>query len=151
MKIIPLSLEERIAKQAEFLVEVTHADLTETTAATAQTLQITPAVVDKCAYAVSQAELREAFEDTADSANNTNTVEVGDGGDTDRFLAAMQVNKNATEVFLKTGTGTTHVYTSADTIDILFNAPASGKTLAALNKGILHVYFRKRDQRTGRN
>lgn len=58
----------------------------------------------------------------------TITLDVGDGGDVDRYLAASTIAQTGaapTGAILKTGFG--YVYTAADTIDIMVKAaPATG-------------------------
>lgn len=147
MKVTRLLTEDVALLGANLEIIVTHEDLTEATAATAQTLEALVATANYQMFEVVRAELLEAFEDTADAANNTTTVQIGDGGDTDRLLTSTQLNKNGAEVFIKAGTGTKHVFTAADTVDILFGAPAADKTLAALNKGKLRVLLNVFDSR----
>lgn len=148
MKVFMLTEEERISKGADLGVEVTHEDLTETTANTAQVL--TPFTVKALVQSVLCAciELKEAFEDTADAAFNTTAVIAGDAGDDDRYLTSTELNKNGTEVYLKVGTGTTNVPTADLPVTLTFAAMAL-KALASLNKGRAIFYFRIRDQRSG--
>jgi carbon monoxide dehydrogenase subunit G len=120
--------------------KVTHADLDLTTNATAQTLELIDVkagdIVLACAVHV-----RTQFKDSADNAFNTTAIEVGDGGDVDRFLASMEVNANGTVVTSKAGTGTMLAYTAADTVDIKVSSMA-GKNLNALTQGELIVLLR---------
>lgn len=140
----PLPLESRVAQQADFEVLITHEDLTESGSGTAQTLTfpIEAKMSAECVRLI----LDEAFEDTATAGNNTTLVEVGDGGDTDRFLTSTELNKNGTEINLKAGTGTVYPYTATDTVDILVT-PKTGTTLASLNKGRMRLQFRINDER----
>ena len=123
-----------------FAVKLTHADLDLTTNSTAQTLELMDLaagdVVLDCAVRV-----KTAFKDSADAAFNTLGIEVGDGGDVDRYLASQEVNENGTEVLTKVGTGTRLAYNAADTVDIVVT-PTSGKNVAALTTGELMVYLR---------
>ena len=76
-------------------VVVTHTDLTESTVDTDQTIALLSVVagdvVEKAAF-----KLVTAFEDESDAAFNDTNVSVGDGGDTDRFIASTEVNENGT-------------------------------------------------------
>jgi hypothetical protein len=105
MKVSPLPYEARIATGFTHVAEIVAADLTQVTAATAQTIELIPvalgSLVEKAAVLVET-----AFADASDTAFNSVTVEVGDGGSAARFLAAQQVNVNGTEVMAKGGTGT---------------------------------------------
>lgn len=146
MKCHPCDIQTGQAKGANLLVEIGHADLTETATATAQTLSPITLAANQAIFLV-HAEVAENFEDTADAANNTNTVTVGDGGSATRFLASHQINANGTPVAIKAGALTQpYLYTVADTVDFFFGAPTTGKTLAALNKGRYLAYFRVVDR-----
>lgn len=141
MQVTELFAEQKTGIGFTHMVEITHDDLTQSTNATAQTIQALPLNPGDLVQEVAT-KLVETFEDTADSANNTNTVEVGDDASSARFLAAQELNKNGSFVNYKAGTGTRLAYTAADTLDVKFNAPAAGKNLLALNKGKLHVFVR---------
>jgi hypothetical protein len=141
MQVVELFSQQKIAIGFTHMVEITHADLTQASNATAQVLQALPVNPGDVVQEVAT-RLVETFEDTADAANNTNTVEIGDDGTTNRFLASQELNKNGSNVTYKAGTGTRLAYTVADTVDVKFNAPAAGKNLLALNKGKLHVFIR---------
>jgi hypothetical protein len=136
---IPLSDLES-AQGFNFACKVTHEDLDLTTNSTAQTLELLDLapgdIVLDCAVRVLT-----PFQNSADGAFNTLGIEVGDGGDVDRFLASQEVNVNGTEVLTKAGTGTRLAYNAADTVDIVVT-PTSGKNVAALTAGDLVVYLR---------
>ena len=121
-------------------IVVTHSDLTETTAATAQTIEILSVapgdVVEKAAF-----KLVTPFEDASDSAFNDTNIEVGDGGDTDRFIASTEVNENGTEIdFAANANTTAYAYTAADTVDLKVNS-MSAKSLSNLDAGEIHIYL----------
>ena len=141
MRVSPLFSEEAGILDANLVVEIEHTDLTEATAATAQAL--TP-FTTKAGETVQlmRSEIVVPFEDTADSANNTVPVTAGDAGSANRLLASQEVNVNGTEVHTKVGTGTQYAPTSDTPVTVTFGAPAAGKTLAALNKGVLRLFFR---------
>lgn len=141
MRIEPLSNVESAANDgATHRAIVKHTDLTETAAATAQAVTLT-AVQAKMSVAVKRIELKQAFEATADAANNSTALTLGDVGSANRFVTSTELNKNGTEVFLSHGTGTTQLYTGAETVKATFT-PGAGKTLAALDRGELWVYLR---------
>jgi len=143
MKVSPLPYEARIATGFTHVAEIVAADLTQVTAATAQTIELIPvalgSLVEKAAVLVET-----AFADASDTAFNSVTVEVGDGGSAARFLAAQQVNVNGTEVMAKGGTGTLHAYTGTDTVDIKFNS-MSDKSLVDIDTGKLFVFLSVRE------
>lgn len=146
MKVFMLSLEEQAEKKADLAVEFTHEDLTEATANTAQTLSPFTCKANDQAVECVQAELKEAFEDTADAAFNSTAITIGDAGSAARLLASMELNKNGTEVYLKAGTGTTYAPTSDTVVTITVNS-MTAKSLSSLNKGRAVAYFRIRDRR----
>lgn len=147
VRFIPLLTEDAALLDANREVILTHEDLTEATANTAQTIPLFTVEGLYMMVELVRAELLEAFQDTADAGNNSTAIEIGDGADTDRLLTATQVNLNGTEVYIKGGTGTRHVFSADDTVDALVAAPGSGKTLAALNRGKLRLLFRVFDAR----
>jgi hypothetical protein len=105
-------------------VVVTHTDLTEST------------VVEKAAF-----QLVTAFEDASDAAFNDTNVSVGDGGDTDRFIASTEVNENGTEVdFAANANTTAYAYTAADTVDLLVES-MNAKSLSNIDAGEIHIYL----------
>jgi hypothetical protein len=124
------------------LVEIDHTDLTQTAPQTAQVIE---AFEVKRGDVVLNAAtfLTVPFQDTADAANNSCAIQVGDGGDTDRFIVSQQVNALGTPVISKANAPATvpYCYDGADTVDVLFGAPPATKTLAAFNRGKLKVYL----------
>jgi hypothetical protein len=121
-------------------VVVTHTDLTESTADTDQTIALLSVVagdvVEKAAF-----KLVTAFEDASDAAFNDTNVSVGDGGDTDRFIASTEVNENGTEVdFAANANTTAYAYTEADTVDLLVES-MNAKSLSNIDAGEIHIYL----------
>jgi hypothetical protein len=140
MKVYELPAETKAATGFTHKAIVTHVDITETTADTDQTIALLSVaagdVVDKAAY-----KLVTAFSDASDSALNDTKVQVGDGGDTDRYIAATQVNVNGTEVLFAANANTTsYAYTAADTVDLLVES-MSAKSLSDLDAGEIHIYL----------
>jgi hypothetical protein len=117
---------------------VTHADLTETTANTAQSITLLTLaagdVVRSGAY-----KLVTAFQDSADAAFNTTAVTTNAAGSA--LISATETNVNGTEVFYKAHTATAPLTaTSASTVAASFAAMAA-KSLSALTAGEVHFFF----------
>ena len=87
MQVYELPNETKAATGFTHKAIVTHVDLTESTADTDQTIALLSVVagdvVEKAAF-----KLVTAFEDESDAAFSDTNVSVGDGGDTDRFIAS---------------------------------------------------------------
>ena len=140
MKVFELPAETKSATGFSHKAIVTVADITESAADTDQTIALLSVaagdVVEKAAY-----KLVTAFSDASDSALNDTKVQVGDGADTDRFIAATQVNVNGTEVLYAANANTTsYAYTAADTVDLLVES-MTAKSLSDLDAGEIHVYL----------
>lgn len=129
-----------IAGGANVAVEITAADLTETTVNTAQTIELFPVKLGTRVELVG-AFLKTPFKDASDSALNTTTLIVGDGADTDRLLASMELNENGSEVLAKVGAGA-YAYVGADTVDAVFGSMAL-KNLADVDVGEVVLYFKQ--------
>lgn len=118
-----LGLEARANTRATHLVVLTHADLTETTTNTAQTLTTVLPVLAKQGVELVAAILKTPFTDDATNAFNSVTLKVGDGTDDDLYLTSTELNSYGTEIFLKfppvdaiTVTATTTSLTNATAI-----------------------------------
>jgi hypothetical protein len=92
-------------------------------------------VVEKAAF-----QLVTAFSDASDAAFNDTKVQVGDGTDTDEYIAATQVNLNGTEVLFAANVNTRFAYTAADTVDLLVES-MTAKSLSNLDAGEIHIYL----------
>ena len=90
--------------------------------------------------------LEEAFDGGSTSSLK---IDVGDGSDADGFVDDQEIHVDASEViyhngvgaYLDGGTGTEQqgkLYTSADTIDVLFTA--TGANLSELDAGKVRIY-----------
>lgn len=122
------------------LIILTFEDLTQTVANTAQTIALMSVLAGDAVFRAATV-LKTPFAHSEDSAFNSTAITVGDGGDVDRLIASQQTNVNGTEVLYAVHPSTTpFVFTSADTIDIVFNS-MSGKSLSNLDIGELHVYL----------
>lgn len=141
MKLRPLSKEEMLKHVgATHLAIITYADLTETTADTAQNVALFTTPASYCSVELKKSVLVTPFKDASDAAFNTNALIVGDSGDTDRLLASQELNANGTEVLKKIGTGTKMVYTSATVINANIAAMAA-KSLSNVDTGEVHLYL----------
>ena len=140
MQVYELPNETKAATGFTHKAIVTHVDLTETTADTDQTIALLSVVagdvVQKAAY-----KLVTAFSDASDAAFNDTQVQVGDGSDTDEYIAATQVNENGTEVLFAANVNTVpFAYTAADTVDLLVES-MTAKSLSNLDAGEIHIYL----------
>lgn len=140
MEIFELPAETKAATGYTHKAIVTHADLTETAAATAQNLTLLPLVagdvVQNAAF-----KLVASFAQDGDAANNTTTMTLN--GAASAVITSMQSNANGTPVLYKafTATAPVTVASGTSTVQLAVGAPAAGKTLAALTAGELHVFF----------
>jgi hypothetical protein len=140
MKTYELPAETKAATGFTHKAIVTHVDLTEATADTDQTIPLLSVVagdvVEKAAY-----KLVTAFKDASDAAFNDTKVQVGDGTDTDEYIAATQVNENGTEVLFAANVNTVpFAYTAADTVDLLVES-MTAKSLSNIDAGEIHIYL----------
>ena len=139
MTVYELPAETKAATGYTHKATVDHADLTETTANTAQSITLLSLaagdVVHSGAY-----KLVTPFQDSADAAFNTTAVTLNAAGST--LMSATETNVNGTEVFYKAHTATAPlaVNTGTSTVAASF-AAMSAKNLAALNAGEVHFYF----------
>lgn len=120
---------------------VTHADLTEATANTAQDVTL----ITLPAYSVVKSGatyLKTAFSDASDTAFNTTALIVGDSGDTDRIIASQELNVNGSEVLAKASAVSSipYAYVAATAIKANF-ASMADKALADLDGGELHIFL----------
>jgi len=139
MNIMALLTEEAVKHKANVRVVITHEDLTETTANTAQVIALMTKGAGKSVKLVKSQTIT-PFEDASDAAFNTTPLTVGDTGDTDRLLASKQVNANGSNVLLKEGTGTIFE-PSSDTAINLTVGSMSAKSLSNIDTGEEHLFF----------
>lgn len=119
---------------------VTHEDVTEATAATAQVLPILTVAPGDFIRDLATV-VRTPFSDASDAAFNDTQLTIGDGSSANRFLAAQQVNVNGTEVYYKGFASTTpYVYLAADTVDLTVGS-MTGKSLSDLDAGEVVIYL----------
>jgi len=140
MQVYELPNETKAATGFTHKAIVTHEDLTLTTADADQTIALLSVVagdvVEKAAI-----KLVTPFADASDAAFNDTKVQVGDGTDTDEYVAATQVNVNGTEVLFAANVNTVpFAYTAADTVDLLVES-MTAKSLSNLDAGEIHIYL----------
>lgn len=141
MQTYVLSQEEQANTGFTHRIRVTHADLTETTANTAQTIAIlTVAARDYVSDAAFN--LVTPFEDASDNAYNTTTIIVGDDGNDDRYIVSTELNVNGTEI-LAFGAASTarYAYVAANTVDAIFGSMAD-KSLSNIDVGAIDIFLK---------
>lgn len=138
MQALPLTSEERLQGFTHRVV-LTHEDLTETAANTAQTIALVSVVAGQVLLRAANKVIT-AFKDASDTAFNSNTLIVGDGGDTDRANNSQQLNENGTEVLygVNDPAKLPYVFTAADTIDAIVGSMAA-KSLSDIDTGEVHI------------
>ena len=140
-KLIPLTNNERAAHSGfTHSVRLDLGDLTETGAGTAQTIDvggILPGDFVQKAMLV----LTKGFKDKSDTAFDSVTVAVGDTSSNTQFFAAQQVAALSGSVIATPKLNNTAVgpYTAADKVRFTVT-PKTGKKLADLDEGELHVF-----------
>lgn len=122
---------ESAARLHKFIV--THEDLTETTANTAQDI-VLATVKDGDVVELLAFDNEIPFEDSSDAAFNSTAATLGDAADPDRYLASSQLNANGTEITRSIGTGTKFIYLAAGQL-ILNVASMTAKALADIDTG----------------
>jgi hypothetical protein len=136
-----LSLQEKSALDVTHQCVATANDLTQATAAAAQSFNVAALPVGAIINGV-WVRLITPFQDPADAAFNSNTVDVGDTGSATRFATAQQLNANGAfitaPVYSPTQGGP---YAASQFLTVNFNSMAA-KSLANLKRGELHVFLR---------
>jgi len=101
--VTPLATQERAAHGATHVVTITHADLTESSTNTTQTLTNLLYIAANQSVELVKMELVTAFQDDATNGFASLALEVGDGTDTDLYLDSTELNVYGTEVYAKHG------------------------------------------------
>ena len=133
MQVSNLSLHEGGPQKTILRVQITSDDLTETTAATAQTIELFDVQDGDVVYFKGRS-LGVAFADADDNGFNDVAITYGDGGDVDRFLASTQTAEEGTEVHWSAANATGYAYTAADTVDIVVGS-MTAKSLSDIDTG----------------
>jgi hypothetical protein len=139
MLVRPLTTNERAEIQGfTHVAIVTANDLTQATAATAQTLDIVALKAGDIIYRALGVPAV-PFQATSDpTLFNSDTVSVGDTAGVATHCAAQEANVNGT--VLRSMGNTAKLYAAADVLRVTFNS-MTGKSLVNLNRGEYHVFF----------
>jgi flavin reductase (DIM6/NTAB) family NADH-FMN oxidoreductase RutF len=117
---------------------ITHSDLTQTTANTAQSITLLSLEAGDIVHSGAW-RLVTAFEDASDNAFNTTAVTVNAAGSA--LISATEANVNGSEVFNKAHTATAPLAaTGASTVAASF-ASMTGKSLSDIDAGEVHIFF----------
>jgi hypothetical protein len=81
------------------------------------------------------------FQNTADTAFNSDTVSFGDTGSATRFISAVELNANGTFITDAYQTEKNQLYTTADSLKLTLNS-MSGKSVSNLNRGQAFILLR---------
>ena len=140
MKTYELPAETKAATGYTHKVIITHSDLTEAAANTAQTIELLDVAAGDVVHTAA-VKLVTAFSDASDTAFNSTTLIVGDDGSTNRFVTSQELNVNGSEVLYKAATNTApHAYTAANTVDAVFGSMAA-KSLSDIDTGEVHIFL----------
>ena len=140
-----LSPTDQVFWDATHKVVITAADVAELSA-DAATLALFTAPV-KTRVSLSAMVLNTAF-DASDTAINSLLMEVGDDGDTDRYLASIQLAVDGTEILYRAPglAANDYIYITENTVDVLLTAAGGANpTLAEINAGQVTLYFKVQD------
>lgn len=144
MKFAPLTIEQRAASGMTHRLEFDVTDITATVATnTAYTFNTSPLPILKAGMVVKRIHfyLTTPFQDASDSAYNSTTLSIGDAGSSTRWMSAVQINLNGTEVITAyPGAAENTIYTGNSQIQLLFGSMAA-KTLNDLDIGKFYVLF----------
>lgn len=126
------------SKSRTFKATITHEDLTETTANTAQVIDVLDLNDGDIIKAV-WVNNKTAFEDDSDEAFNATGLTIGDDDDADRFLASSQLNANGTEIGRAVGIGAPFIYGADKTLKATFGS-MTAKSLSDIDTGELEIF-----------
>jgi hypothetical protein len=120
---------------------IDHTDLTTSADNTAQDITLITLPANSVVKSVATY-LKTPFEETATTAYNSNTVIVGDAGDTARLIASQQINDNGTPVLAKAQdvTKVPHAYPASTAVVAKF-ASMAAYSLADLDAGEIHIFL----------
>ena len=121
-------------------IVLTHEDITEAAANTAQTIELLDVAAGDVVHTAA-VKLVTAFSDASDTSFNSTTLIVGDDGSTNRYVTSQELNVNGSEVLYKAATNTApHAYTAANTVDAVIGSMAA-KSLSDLDAGEVHIFL----------
>lgn len=140
MTVRPLTTNERAETPGyTHVATITADDLTNATAAAAQTITIANLKITDIIGRV-QDYVKTSFRASADNAFNTSTRSIGDNTGVATHTTAAETNANGTVVTSKFSNTAVGPYTTANTLTVTFNAMAA-KNLNSINRGELIVLF----------
>ena len=141
MKAFLLTLEERtLGFTHGFIID--HTDLTETTADTAQAIDLMAVgkgqAVTRAGYVMT-----ENFEDASDADFDDVELTLGDNSAATAIMTAQQINDNGTQIEAALNTGT-KAYAAAATLRATFGS-MTAKKLSDLDKGEIKIFLQVTD------
>ncbi len=140
MKINVLPIETQAAHGFNHEIVLTHEDLTETTANTAQVIDILDLTTGQCVERLAW-EVETYFTDASDAALNTTTLLLKRGSTT--LIAATEINSNGTEV-ARARLDTPSTSTASETLTATFGSMAA-KSLSDIDAGEVRIFLRLSD------
>lgn len=144
MKFAPLTIEERAATGMTHRLDFDVSDITATTATnTAYVFNTAPLPVLKAGMIVKRilAYLSVPFKDASDVNYNSTTLSLGDAGSATRWMSAVQINENGTEVLTSfPGAAENTIYTANSQISLTLGSMAA-KTVNDLDVGKFYILW----------
>lgn len=144
----PLPLQTVTDKGGNLYARLTYADLKAGNigAGSAESVLLFTTVPITQGLELDHVELITPFADSADAANNSTAITIGDAGSAARYLASTELNLNGAYVPLAYGSGTKYVPpSSVNAAIVAVVTPPGGKQFNTLTQGELHMYFKLRD------
>jgi hypothetical protein len=139
-----LALQEKAALEATHIGVLTANDLTQATAAAAQSFNVAALPVGSIITGV-WLRLITPFQNPADVPFNATTVDVGDTGSATRWATAQQINANGAFITAPQYSATQGgPYAASQFLTVNFNSMAA-KSLVNLKVGELHVLVKLLD------
>lgn len=144
MKFRCITEEERAATQMTHRLDFDVSDITAGIAVnTAFFANTAPLPVLKAGMIVKRIELylTTPFKDASDAAYNSTTLSIGDAGSATRWVSAVQINENGTEVLTTfPGAAENTIYTADSQVSVTLNFQAT-KTVSDLDVGKFYCLF----------
>ena len=144
MRFAPLTIEERAASQMTHRLDFDVSDIPAGIATnTAYTFNTAPLPLLRAGMVVKRIHfyLTTPLKNSADAAYNTTTINLGEAGSATRWMSAVELNENGTEVITTfPGAAENTIYTANSQIALTLNSMAA-KTLSSLNTGKFYCLF----------
>ena len=141
----PLLQQEIVANDYTHLARITADNLTEATAATAQTIKLCD-MADGDIIEAMEMRLITPFEDKSDGTFNSTTISLGDAGSATRYVNAVQVNRNGTEITDPVYSNTAYQYTAPGELRLAVGSMAA-KSLVNIDKGELQILLKIKESK----